>query len=122
MAQLRLAAPASADIADLLDWSFANFGPAGRRRYESLIVAALQDVARDGHPPGAQSRPELGRGILVYHLRHSRRRSQGIDGIVRSPRHFIVYRLRTPDLVTVLRVLHDAMDLARHLEAAGGDP
>jgi toxin ParE1/3/4 len=47
---------------------------------------------------------------------------QGTDGIVRNPRHFIVYRRRTPDLVTVLRVLHDAMDLARHLEGAGEDP
>jgi len=115
MARLRLAAPASDDIADLLDWSFGNFGPAGRRRYEALIVAALQDVARDGRPLGAQARPELGRGILVYHPRHSRRRARSTDGIVRNPRHFIVYRVPGPDLVVILRVLHDAMDLARHL-------
>jgi len=75
MARLRLAAPASADISDLLDWSFRNFGSAGRRRYQSLVATALLDVAGDQRPVGAQARPELGRGILVYHLPHSRQRA-----------------------------------------------
>ena len=120
MARLRLAAPASEDIADLLEWSFRNFGSAGRRRYEALLIVALQDVAHDVRPLGAQARPELGRGILVYHLRHGRRRARSTDGIVRNPRHFIVYRVPTRDQVVILRVLHDAMDLARHLGSADG--
>jgi len=122
MVRLRLAAPASVDIADLLDWSFRNFGLTGRRRYESLVTTALQDVAGDLRPIGAAARPELGHGILVYHLRHSRQRARTTDGVVRNPRHFIIYREAARDLVTILRVLHDAMDLARHVGSGDADP
>lgn len=35
-------------------------------------------------------------------------------GIVRHPRHFLIYRMQGGQLV-IGRVLHDAMELARHL-------
>jgi toxin ParE1/3/4 len=35
--------------------------------------------------------------------------------LVRRPRHFLVYRTE-PKLVVIGRVLHDAMELARHLD------
>ena len=34
---------------------------------------------------------------------------------IRRPRHFLVYRVE-PALVVVGRVLHDAMELAQHLD------
>ena len=36
-------------------------------------------------------------------------------GVVRRPRHFLIYRFK-PDLLVVGRLLHDAMELARHLD------
>ena len=63
--------------------------------------------------PGSVARPELGPGVLTWHLRRSRTRSTG--GTVHQPRHFVVYRLDT-DVVIVDRILHDAMDLRRHLD------
>jgi toxin ParE1/3/4 len=36
-------------------------------------------------------------------------------GRVKTPRHFLVYRLATPECIEVGRVLHDSMDLTRHL-------
>jgi plasmid stabilization system protein ParE len=41
---------------------------------------------------------------------------------VRSPRHILVYRvLDEEDLVAVLRVLHDAMDLVRHVRSESAE-
>ena len=121
MARLRIALPAAHDIAALLDWSDERFGAAGRRRYERLVETALRDIASDPERHGSREQPELGPGRRVYHLRQSRERARTSDGIVRSPRHILVYRPVKPDLVVVLRVLHDAMDLVRQLQPGSGE-
>jgi toxin ParE1/3/4 len=42
-------------------------------------------------------------------------------GRVRTPRHFLLYRCASPDIVGVGRVLHEAMELSRHIPAVYGD-
>lgn len=111
----RLSEAAQGDVLDILAWTDEQFGEAARLRYESLIVAALRDVARQPDGPGSLERPELGAGARSWHLRLSREHVNPGGGIVRRPRHFLVYRLE-PGLVVVGRVLHDAMELARHLD------
>ena len=115
MFRYRLSEAAQGDILDILAWTHVQFGEAARLRYENLIVAALRDVA--GHPsrPGSLPRPELGAGVRSWHLRLSREHRETGAGFVRRPRHFLVYRSE-PGLVVVGRVLHDAMELARHLD------
>ncbi|WP_246103356.1 hypothetical protein [Rhizobium straminoryzae] len=43
------------------------------------------------------------------------------SGIVRRPRHLILFRSIRPDLVGIGRVLHDSMELSRHLPPDFGD-
>ena len=112
MARYRLSQPAQSDIESILEWSHANFGEAARRRYQALIAAAVRDVSADPKRAGCQARPELGDGIYSWHLRMSRDRSKAEP--VQQPRHFLIYRI-DDELVVIGRVLHDAMDLARHL-------
>ncbi|MFZ2649701.1 MAG: type II toxin-antitoxin system RelE/ParE family toxin [Burkholderiaceae bacterium] len=104
---------AQADVIDILAWTQAQFGEAARLRYESLIVAAFRDVATQPDRPGSIERPELGAGVRTWHLRLSRDHVGTGAGVVRRPRHFLIYRLE-PALLVVGRVLHDAMELARH--------
>ena len=59
---------------------------------ESLIVAALRDVATQPHRPGSIARPELGAGVRSWHLRLSRDHVGTSAAVVRLPRHFLVYR------------------------------
>ena len=69
--------------------------------------------------PGAGSREDqrLDLGRHVYHIRLSRDRAKKKTGVVRSPRPILVYRvLDEENVVLVLRVLHDAMDLVRHVQ------
>jgi toxin ParE1/3/4 len=114
MFRYRLSEAAQADVLSILAWTHEQFGEAARLRYESLIVAALRDVAAHPDRPGSLARPELGAGVRSWHMRLSRDHGKpGVD-VVRRPRHFLVYRPE-PSLVVVGRVLHDAMELARHL-------
>jgi toxin ParE1/3/4 len=48
-----------------------------------------------------------------WHLRGSRNRTTG--GIVRRPRHFLIYRV-DDDILVIGRILHDAMELRRHID------
>jgi len=117
MVRYRLSATAQADIVDILAWTQEQFGESARLRYERLIVAGLRDVATQPGRPGSLERPELGAGVRSWHLRLSRGHVGSAAGVVRRPRHFLIYRLE-PDLLVVGRVLHDAMELARHLDPA----
>ena len=66
--------------------------------------------------PGSIERPELGNGVRSWHLRLSKDHvASSSAGVVQRPRHFLIYR-REPALLVVGRVLHDAMELARHAD------
>jgi toxin ParE1/3/4 len=113
MARYRLTHAAQADIVSILAWSHEQFGEEARKRYEALIVTAIRDAAAQSDAVGRPDRPELGDGVFSWHLAHSRTRSPG--GIVHRPRHFLICR-RDGDILVVGRVLHDAMELRRHLD------
>ena len=115
MLRYRLSDAAQADVIDILAWTQQQFGEAARLRYESLIVAAFRDVASQPDRPGSIERPELGTGVRSWHLRLSRDHVGAAAGAVRRPRHFLIYRVE-PALLVVGRLLHDAMELARHLD------
>jgi len=115
MFRYRLSAAAQSDIFDILVWTHEQFGDEARKRYEALIAAALRDIAAQPDRPGSAERPELGTAVRSWHLRLSRERARTQAGIVRHPRHLLIYRQES-ELVVVGRVLHDAMELKRHME------
>lgn len=114
MANYRLTHVAQADISGILTWSHESFGEAAEARYAALIAAAVRDVAERSDDVGFTSHPELGDGVLTWHLAQSRGRSRGGD--VRRPRHFLVC-LPDGEILVIGRVLHEAMDLQLHVSA-----
>ena len=121
MVVYRLAGIAQADIVDLLAWTDENFGEIARLRYERLLVTAFRDVAAEPERINSIARPELGENVRSYHLRHSRERARTERGIVIRPRHLLLYRFARADLIGIGRVLHDAMEIDRHLPQEFGD-
>jgi len=115
----RLSETAERELGEILAHTELQFGEAARLRYQALVAAALADISADPDCRGVRPRPEIGEGMRTYHLRHSRERARSPRGIVRVPRHFILYKVE-PDLIVVGRILHDAMDLA--LQASAEDP
>jgi toxin ParE1/3/4 len=115
MFRYRLSEAAQGDVLSILAWTHEQLGESARLRYEALIVAALRDVAGQPDRAGSVARPEFGAGVRSWHLRLSRSHVRPGVEPVRRPRHFLVYRTE-PTLVVIGRVLHDAMELARHLD------
>lgn len=113
--QVLLTPAAERDITEALIWSEEKFGTRAALRYGSILKQGLQDIGSDPLRPGSLARPELGLEVRSYHLHFSRNRARIGVGIVRSPRHFVLYRLREPGMLDVLRILHDARDLERHI-------
>lgn len=113
MATFRLTESAREDIASILLWSYEQFGEEAQKRYEALIVAAIRDAASASAAPGLVERPELGVGVVSWHLSNSRFRAG--SGRVNRPRHFLLCRFDAGVLV-VGRVLHEAMDVGQHID------
>lgn len=109
-----LASAAQPDIRLILAWTHEHFGEAARARYKKLLKQAILDVARDRDLPGSIKRPELGKDICTYRIFHSRTHVPAKER-VRHPRHFLVYYKTDEVNVTIVRVLHDSMDLSRHI-------
>ena len=108
-----LADPAVRDIVRILDWSRASFGIVARRRYEALIARGLRAITMATPPTASRTAGEAAPGVRLFHLRHVRQDPGGTS--IGHPRHLLAYRIVTPDLIVVLRVLHDAMDLPARL-------
>jgi toxin ParE1/3/4 len=115
MPDLIVSRAAQADIESILAWTEEHFGEEGRLRYEALLVQALLDVGKNPDRPGSGGRPEIASDARTYHLFHSRNRVARSIGRIRRPRHFLLYRLGGDRRIEIGRVLHDSMDLPRHL-------
>jgi toxin ParE1/3/4 len=111
MARFRLSAPAKADIRNILAKSLERWGADRRSRYAALLTAALRSLAAHPAGPTSRTRDDLLPGVRSFHVRHVRG-----EHAVGQPAHVIYYRTVPPDLIEVVRVLHERMDPSRHLD------
>jgi len=90
------------DIADVLAYTLERFGLQQYQRYEQIIEEALVRVAR---------RPDIGRvvggraGLFLYSIGRRGQRAS----------HQLLYRTLADGRVEILRLLHDSMDVSRHI-------
>jgi len=108
---VRLTAAAEADFEEILRWTVAEFGEAQARTYAETLSAALNDITAGPTVLGAKKRDDILKGLFTIHVARMGRKG----------RHFVMFRVgRAPDqdVIEVLRFLHDAMDLQRHLPPA----
>jgi toxin ParE1/3/4 len=114
MSRFILSPVAEQDILSILAWTHQQFGEQTRVRYEALLVQAILDVAGDPGRSGVAQRDEICEKAFTYHLGHSRHNVDKSVGRIRKPRHLLLFRV-AEDGVEIGRVLHDSMDLERHL-------
>jgi toxin ParE1/3/4 len=105
---IRLAAAAEADIAQVLRWTVEHFGQRQARIYADTLAGALEDLSKRPEVVGARARDDIAKGVFTLHVaRHGRK-----------GRHFVMFRIghdEEGEVIDLLRVLHEAMDLPRHL-------
>lgn len=86
------------------------FGGVAALRYRDLIIAGIAVLAEQPAQRAAKTHEDVRSGAWTYHLRLLRQAPPQIG----RPRHLIVYTY-DDEFLRVLRILHDAMDLPRHL-------
>lgn len=107
---VRLSASAEADFRQILRWTADNFGSAQARFYADTLSSALQALSAGPSIIGVKERPEVDSNIWTLHVARNGRKG----------RHFIMFRVagaHDSKVIEVLRLLHDSMDLERHLPA-----
>lgn len=98
------------DVGLVLSWSEDRFGKEAADRYQRLIEVGVEMIRADPERGGSRAldqRPDLRRfdlSRIPVDLRE-----------VRRPQHLLLYTILADGTVRLLRVLHDAMDLTRHL-------
>lgn len=97
-----LSEDADADIDSILLWTQEHFGLRQAHAYNERIAATLETLAHDPLPPTSKARDDdVGAGFRTLHLG-------------RRARHLVLYRVED-ERVHVVRILHDSMELSRHL-------
>jgi len=109
-----LSPAARRDVRSILEWSKDKFGLEAAKRYRTLLMQVLRDVAEDPERIGSKDRPDiLIPGARAYHFSFSRDHVEGRR--VKAPRHFVLYRQRPGGEIEIARILHDSRDIERHL-------
>jgi len=109
---------ARVDLSEILGQSLEAFGPSARARYETLLEVSFVALTPDPMVLGSQARNELNLPIRTYHLHQARRLARARGANVSTPRHVIAYTFDA-SRVLIVRILHEAMDLARHIPRGG---
>ena len=108
--RVRLAAAAQKDYQDILHWTVDKFGLDQARTYAETLSTALEDLCDGPGILGVKARSEIGPSLYTLHVARKGRKG----------RHFVMFQVgHVPgdDVIDVLRILHDSMDLERHLPA-----
>ena len=99
-------AAADADYDEILSWTAQHFGRAQAVKYSKIIDDAVAALRLGPERVGVKSLSHIGAGIFSLHIARVGRRD----------RHVLIFRAnRRKRKIEVLRILHDSMDIARHL-------
>jgi toxin ParE1/3/4 len=103
--RVRLGAAAEVDFANILKWTTENFGQRQARVYRDILVQAIGELANDPEVAGSKARDEIAPGLRTLHVARRGRRGS----------HFLMYRVAPESTIEIVRILHDRMDLRRHI-------
>lgn len=101
--RIRLGEAAERDFAAIVQWKAEAFGTRQAQVYRETLLAALAALGAGPDVTGSTARDEVLHGLRTLH-------------VARPGRHFVVYRAAATDTIEVIRILHDAMDLTRHIQ------
>ena len=107
--RVRLSAAAADDFSEILFWTAERFGPQQSELYEETLVLAFGALESGPDALGCRPVDKADAGFWALHVARNGRRG----------RHILVYRAQPGDVIEIVRILHDSMDLYRHLPSIG---
>jgi toxin ParE1/3/4 len=103
---VRLTAAAASDFEHIIEWTVEHFSESQALAYAETLSLVIDALTEGPLITGARQRDEILKGLYSLHVAR-----QGRKG-----RHFVMFRIAASgDAIEVLRLLHDSMDLPRHL-------
>ena len=102
---VRLAEKAEHDLLDALVWTTDQFGALQADDYLETLTLALEALTDGPNIVGSKVRDDIELGIRTLHVAR----------LGRKGRHLVVFRFADGQVIDVIRLLHDSMDLAKHL-------
>ena len=109
--RVRLGAAAEVDLANILRWTTENFGTRQARVYRDTLIQAIGELAKGPDVAGSKARNEIASGLRTLHVARGGRRGS----------HFLMYRVAPNSSIEIVRILHEGMDLRRHLPTESGE-
>ena len=103
--RIRLGIEAEKDFTRIVKYTADTFGERQAAIYQTALIEALTALHSGPDVPASAARDEILPGLRSLHVARQGRRG----------RHFIMYRDVGAQVIEVVRILHDAMDLARHI-------
>jgi len=103
--RVTLGVEAETDFMRILAYTLEIFGPRQTESYEAAILEALAALNDGPEVVGSRSREDLRPGLRSLHVARGGGRG----------RHVIFYRTKGERHIQIVRILHDAMDFARHM-------
>lgn len=100
-----LSIAAERDFTKAVEKSVEKFGPRQGAIYRETLLAAIAALRDGPNVPGSIGHGEVRPGLRVLHVARGGRKG----------RHLIVCRSTGETTIRVVRILHDAMDIARHV-------
>lgn len=104
--RVRWTAHADADFIAIATWTAERFGGNQAELYMSRVSSIVEALCDGPDHVLGRARDDLAPGVRTLHA--------GRDG--RPLRHFVVYRVVDDGTIEILRLLHDRMELSRHLD------
>ena len=103
--RVRLTDEAEQDFLRIVKDTADTFGERQSIVYQALLADGLAALEAGPDVPGSRARDDLRPHLRSLHV--ARRGRPG--------RHVIIYRAAGGNVIDVVRILHDAMDFARHI-------
>lgn len=103
--RVQISAEALNDFRLIVTYSADKFGGIQAAAYSGLLGEVLASLEQGPDVPGSVARDEILPDLRSLHVPRKGRKGS----------HFILYRAAVPGVIEVLRLLHDAMDIKRHL-------
>lgn len=110
--KIRLGRQAELDYVEILSWTTKHFSKVQAQTYSETISQAIQALTDGPEILDSKRRDEIELGIRTLHVAR----------LGRKGRHFIVFQVDGAQTINVLRLLHESMDLPRHLPKANDFP
>ncbi len=103
--RIRLSGAAERDYREILETTLERFGERQLETYRVTLIEALAALEAGPDISGSKAREEILPDLRTLHVARKGRRGS----------HLILYRAAPGNIVEVSRILHERMDLARHL-------